>query len=144
MIGGSGVDLSLSIQQTADGGYIVAGYSKSTDIPGLKNHGEGDYYIIKLDSLGNTVWQRMIGGSDMDFALSIQQTMDGKYIVAGSSWSEDIPGLKNHGDWDYYIIKLDSLGNTVWQRIIGGSDWDIAKSIQQTADGGYIVAGFSE
>lgn len=111
MLGGSGSDNARSIQQTADGGYIVAGWSESADIPELENHGMSDCYIIKLDSLGNTVWQRMIGGSESDGARSIQQTADGRYIVAGWSDSTNIPGVKNHSSRDYYIIKLDTFGN---------------------------------
>jgi hypothetical protein len=143
MYGGSGTDSASSIQQTDDGGYIVAGYSNSTDISGVVNHGDYDSYIIKLNSSGSVLWQKMYGGSDKDYANSIQQTSDGGYIVAGSSTSTDISGVTNNGFVDSYVIKLDANGNTQWQKLYGGSGGNFASSIQQTSDGGYIVAGSS-
>ncbi len=127
--GGSGEDVAYSIQRTSDGGYIVAGYTTSFDAGGR------DVYILKLDSNGNKVWERTYGGSDWDEAYSIQRTSDGGYIVAGYTTSFDAGGR------DVYILKLDSNGNKVWERTYGGSNWDGAYSIQQTSDGGYIVAG---
>jgi len=127
--GGSGDDVAYSIQQTSDGGYIVAGYTKSFGV------GEYDVYIIKLDTKGNKVWQKTYGGSNYDVAISIQQTSDGGYIVAGETNSFGAGGS------DVYIIKLDTKGNKVWQKTYGGSGDDWACSIQQTSDGGYIVAG---
>jgi len=147
MFGGSEEESAYSIQQTSDGGYIVAGSSSSTDIPGVTNHGSSDFYIIKLDADGNVLWQNMYGGSDGDGAYSIQQTSDGGYIVAGQSGSTDIPGVINHGGSDFYIIKLDANGEVLWQNMYGGSEnliEEAANSIQQTSDGGYIVAGWSE
>jgi uncharacterized delta-60 repeat protein len=143
MYGGSGDDYALSIQETADGGYIVCGYSYSTDIPGVTNNGGSDYYIIKLNSDGSVAWQDMYGGSDDDYARTIQETADGGYIVCGDSWSEDIPDVTNH-DWaDSYIIKLNSDGSVAWQEMYGGGHRDMARSIRETADGGYIVCGYS-
>jgi len=143
MYGGSGDDEALSIQQTRDNGYIVAGESSSADIPGVTNHGSDDYYLLKLDAAGAVVWQKLYGGSGLDMAFSIQQTRDGGYIVAGISGSTDIPGVTNHGGSDDYLLKLDADGVVVWQKLYGGSGWDTAFSIQQTRDGGYIVAGLS-
>jgi len=130
--GGSKDDEALSIQQTADGGYIVAGFTESF------GEGKRDVYIIKLDEYGKKVWEKTYGRSAYDEAFSIQQTADGGYIVAGYTDSFGAGGA------DVYIIKLDADGNKVWEKIYGGSDMDEAYSIQQTADGGYIVAGFTE
>jgi hypothetical protein len=137
---GSGSDTESSVQQTSDGGYIVAGRSKSTDIQGVVNHGGADCYLVKLDARGNIDWQKMYGGNDWDYAESIHQTTDGGYIVAGGSDSTDIPGVMNHGDHDCYLIKLDERGNIDWQKMYGGSSSEFGSSVQQTADGGYIVA----
>lgn len=151
--GGSGIDFANSIQQTDDGGYIVAGWSSSPDISGVTNHGGADAYTIKLDSTGKVEWQKMFGGSNDDYANSIRQTSDGGYIVAGYSSSTDISGVINHGDGDGYLIKLDSDGNVLWQNMYGGSGidkydnydgQDLFHSVQQTYDGGYIVAGSSQ
>jgi uncharacterized delta-60 repeat protein len=128
-IGGTNYDYAYSIQQTSDGGYIVAGYTNSFGA------GSYDFLIIKLDSSGNIQWSRAIGGTNYDDARSIQQTSDGGYIVAGYTYSFGA------GSADVLIIKLDSSGNIQWSRAIGGTYFDEARSIQQTSDGGYIVAG---
>jgi len=130
--GGSSFDAAYSIQQTTDGGYIVAGWTSSFGA------GYFDVYIIKLDANGNKVWEKTYGGSSYDAAFSIQQTYDGGYVVAGDTSSFGA------GDFDVYIIKLDAGGNKVWEKTYGGSSYDAAFSIQQTTDGGYIVAGETE
>ena len=127
--GGSGSELAYSIQQTTDGGYIVAGYTDSFGA------GSSDIYVLKLDESGNATWTKTFGGSTYDYVGSIQQTTDGGYIVAG--WTAS----SGAGDFDAYILKLDESGNTTWTKTFGGSTYDYAYSIQQTTDGGYIVAG---
>ena len=142
--GGSFWDGAYSIQQTFDGGFIVAGWSKSNDGDVSGNHGGGDYWIVKIDSSGNIEWQKCLGGSSKDIAYSIQQTIDGGFIVAGRSRSNDGDVSGNRGSDDYWVVKLDSSGNIEWQKCLGGSLWDRAYSVQQTADGGFIVAGWSK
>jgi len=142
-LGGSGNEYASSIQQTTNGGYIVAGYSRSTDGDVGGNNGDVDYWIVKLDSTGNLVWETNLGGSGSDFANSIQQTTDGGYIIAGSSNSTDGDVGENNGDSDYWIIKSNATGSLVWETNLGGGSTDEANSIQQTTDGGYIVAGYS-
>ncbi|MDX9705524.1 MAG: T9SS type A sorting domain-containing protein [Weeksellaceae bacterium] len=142
-LGGSSNDYATSIQQTTDGGYIVAGYSESNDGDVIGNHGDKDYWVVKLDSTGNMEWQKSLGGSGWDAAHSIQQTTDNGYIVAGYSESNDGDVSGNHGNMDYWVVKLDNIGNMEWQKSLGGSDAEVANSIQQTTDGGYIIAGYS-
>ena len=141
--GGSGSDYAQSIQQTTDGGYIVAGWSTSIGGDVTGNNGGVDYWIVKLDANGNITWQKSLGGTGGDHAYSIQQTTDGGYIVAGNSTSNDGDVTGFIGSWDYWIVKLDANGNITWQKSLGGSNGDEAYSIQQTTDGGYIVAGWS-
>jgi hypothetical protein len=129
--GGSINDEAHSIQQTSDGGYIVAGWTTSFGA------GEYDVYIIKIDKDGNKMWEKTFGRSDDDRAYSIQQTSDGGYIVGGGTNSFVAGGWY----WDVYAIKLDANGSKEWEKTFGGSDDDWANSIQQTKDGGYIVAG---
>jgi hypothetical protein len=128
--GGSYDDRAYCIQQTSDGGYIVAGYTWSS------SEWE-DVYILKLDANGNKLWEKTFGGSDNDGAWFIQQTIDGGYIVAGYTKSY------GSGWYNAYLLKLDGAGNKVWEKVFGGSSWDEARSIQQTNDGGYIVAGYT-
>ncbi|HOQ40080.1 MAG TPA: Ig-like domain-containing protein [Fervidobacterium sp.] len=127
--GGELLDRAYSIQQTSDGGYIVAGYTKSS------GNGDDDVYILKLNSDGELKWEKTFGGELPDRAYSIQQTEDGGYIVAGYTYSFDA------GIIDVYILKLDADGGLVWQKTYGGTSIDVAYSIQQTNDGGYIVVG---
>ncbi len=143
-LGGSGYDVANSIQQTTDGGYIIAGYTSSNNGDVSGNHGDRDYWVVKLDSLGILQWQKCLGGTSREEAYSVQQTTDGGYIVAGNTKSNDgdVSGLHGSTD-DYWIIKLDNLGSLQWQKCLGGSSIDKARSIQQTTDGGYIIAGFS-
>jgi len=129
--GGENNEEALSIQQTNDGGYIVAGWTASYGVEYI------DVYILKLDMNGNLLWQKTFGGAGEDAALSIQQTKDGGYIVAGVTKSFGA------GDFDVYILKLDADGNLVWQKTFGGTDEDVAYSVQQTKDGGYVVAGYT-
>ncbi len=139
--GGSFEDAALSIQQTTDGGYIVASYTGSTDGDVSGNHGDYDYWIVKLNATGTIQWEKTLGGTAADFAFSIQQTTDGGYIVGGYTGSGDGDVTENHGSYDYWIVKLNATGTIQWQKTLGGTYFDEAQSIQQTADGGYIVAG---
>ncbi|MGK0175953.1 MAG: hypothetical protein ACI9AT_002340 [Ulvibacter sp.] len=99
---------------------------------------------IKISAQPILEWEKNYGGSGWDQANSIQQTMDGRHIVIGGSFSNDGDVGGNNGEWDSWIIKLDIGGNLEWEKNYGGSSVDGTSSIQQTADGGYIIAGFSE
>ena len=143
-LGGTGEDGGSEIIQTSDGGYIVAGGTKSNDGNVSGNHGNYDAWIIKLTSIGVIQWQKTLGGSNSEYVSSIKQTLDGGYIIAGYSNSNDGDVNGNHGDYDTWIVKINSSGEIQWQKSLGGSGEDAAESIVQTADGGYIVAGYSE
>jgi hypothetical protein len=131
--GGSNLDRASSIQQTDDGGYIIAGYTYSFGAGG------GDIWILKLSSFGEIEWQRTYGGSLYDFAWSIQQTFDGGYILVG-----DTTSFKDRYYYPIWVIKLNSLGNIEWQRSYRG-DLSIQNGfcIRQTSEGGYIVSARS-
>lgn len=139
--GGSADDYAYSIKQTSDGGYIVAGSSNSTDGDITASHGNDDAWMIRLNASGNLIWQKCFGGSQNDYAYSVSQTNDGGYIMAGYTESTDGDVSGNHGFSDYWIIKMDTAGSLVWQKCLGGSTNDEARSVEQTSDGGYIVAG---
>jgi hypothetical protein len=130
--GGSDSSYAQSVQQTTDGGYILAGGTYSFGA------GEADFYIVKTDPLGDTLWTRTKGGSNHDWAHSVQQTTDGGYIVAGATNSFGA------GGYDFYLVKTNSVGATLWSRTYGGRGDDYGRFVQQTADGGYIVAGYSD
>ena len=142
--GGTYVEEAYSIQQTQDGGYIVCGIKHSNDgdiIDPVGYHSIGDYWILKLSNSGSIEWQKVLGGTFGDIPYSVQQTSDGGYIVTGRTDSQngDISG--NNGNRDCWIIKLDASGNIEWKKCYGGSQSEIAYSIIQTNDLGYLFVG---
>lgn len=143
-LGGSNDDVAESIIQTLDGGYIIAGSTNSSDNDVTSLNGDFDFWIVKLDFQNKIQWKKTFGGSDSDEANSIKQTSDGGYIVAGVTGSSNGNVTFNHGMYDYWVIKLNNSGDIQWQKTFGGSGDDRAKSIQQTTDGGFIVAGTSD
>jgi hypothetical protein len=99
--------------------------------------------VVKISSLGAIEWQKSLGGSNSDQARSIQQTNDGGYIVTGESDSNDGDVSGNHGSQDIWVVKLNITGTIEWQKSLGGTESESTFSIQQTNDGGFIVAGGS-
>jgi len=127
--GNTGGECAYCIQCDEDRGYIMTGYTSS--------YGGGvDIYLIKTDLLGDTVWTKIYGGTYDDIGYDIKQTGDNGYIITGATnyyWEHK----------DVILIKADSLGNIIWQRIYGGESNDIGRSIQCTSDEGYIVTGYT-
>ena len=129
-LGGTGFDYGRSVCQAADGGYVIVGTTESYGVG-------GDAYVVKTDALGNTVWARTFGGSDADFGESVWPTADSGSLVAVESYSFGA------GSADVYLVKANANGDTLWTRTIGGTNFDCARSVQQTPDGGYVAAGFT-
>ena len=127
--GGSSDDYGYSVQQTTDGGFIIAGHTDSFGA------GYKDVYLIKTDGYGNLQLSKTFGGSSYDYGNSVQQTTDGGFIIAGTTYSFGA------GYSDVYLIKTDGYGNQQWSKTFGGSDSDWGYSVQQTTDGGFIIAG---
>ncbi|MGQ9570264.1 MAG: choice-of-anchor D domain-containing protein [Thermodesulfovibrionales bacterium] len=176
--GHSREDYANSVQQTSDWGYIVAGVSRN-----VYGENNADLWILKLDSSGDIDWQKTYGGADSDYAYEIQQTLDGGFVVIGTTFSfggawvlkldssGDIQWQKTYGGWDGYgysikqtadggyiftgsfyrsgrgddtwVVKLDSSGDIEWQKTYGGNRIDVTYSIEQTSEGDYIVAGYT-
>jgi hypothetical protein len=133
--GGLGDDFSQSVQQTSDGGYIIAGSTNSS----TSSNGTGgvDVWLIKTDSNGNRTWDKTFGGTSNDAGISVRQTSDGGYIVVGGTSSYGA------GGWDVWLIETDTNGNKVWDKTFGGTSDDAGMSVQQTSDGGYIIVGYT-
>ncbi|HEY50369.1 MAG TPA: PKD domain-containing protein [Dehalococcoidia bacterium] len=130
VFGASGFDHGYAVDQTTDGGYIIAGTTTSYGAG-------GDFYLVKADASGNLTWDVAFGGSEFDCAFDVTQTTDGGYILVGETLSFGA------GSYDFYVVKADASGNAEWEKTFGGSDWDDGLSIEQTTDGGYIIAGNS-
>ncbi|HXC03435.1 MAG TPA: hypothetical protein VNZ86_01710 [Bacteroidia bacterium] len=130
--GGTGVDWANFVRETkSDSGLVICGYTDS--------YGNGGYdvYLIKTDSAGTMLWSKTYGGSNWDLGYMVQPTADGGFIIAGGTYSYGA------GDEDVYLIKTDALGDTSWTRHYGGVKQDEGRSVKQTLDGGYIIAGFT-
>ncbi len=127
--GGTSTDASRSVQQTNDGGYIIAGYTNSFGAGGY------DVYLIKTDADGDTIWTKTYGGIDDEEGRSVQQTSDGGYVISGYTNSFGA------GNDDVYLIKTDADGDTIWTSTYGGTNYEEGNSVQQTFDGGYIISG---
>ena len=126
--GGDANDIAYSVQQTFDGGFIVAGTTQS--------FGNGSQvYLIRTDADGDTLWTRTYGGSDYEEGNSVQQTSDSGYIIAGKTTSFGATL------GDMYLVKTNAVGETLWTRTYGGDSAEVANSVQQTTDGGYVLAG---
>ncbi len=139
--GGSDDDEAVSVQQTSEGGYIIAGYSESIDGDVTENKGSADGWIIKTNSVGGLMWQKTYGGMAPDGISDIQQTNDGGYIATGSSSSSDGDTEENNGATDFWVLRLNASGTIVWQKNLGDEGNDYAFSIRETQDQGYVVAG---
>lgn len=135
------MDQCVAMQQTTDGGYILAGNSESTNGDVTVNQGSNDVWLVKTDAAGTIVWQKSYGGSSYEYAYSVLQTSDGGYIMAGSTGSNNGDVTGNHGSNDFWVVKTDAAGVLQWQKCYGGTSQDIARSIQPTSDGGYIICG---
>ena len=129
---GGGHNLNPSTHQTSDGGFVLA----SCIHCGAKTE---DLWVLKLDIAGNVVWQRTYGGDNYDYGVLIQQTIDGGYTVGGATKS-----FRGTGDFDGWLLKLDSNGNIVWEKTYGGFNDDTIAYHGNTTDGGSIVAAATD
>lgn len=127
--GGTLDDRGNSVRQTNDGGYIIAGYTKSFGAGG------SDVYLIKTDGSGNLLWSQTFGGGNDDEGNSVRQTSDGGYLICGTTQSF------GSGNTDIYLIKTDSNGVKLWDKILGGTGFDFGQCADETTDGGYIITG---
>jgi len=124
-------DMGFSLQQTGDGGYIIVGM---TD---YFNYDSSDVYLIKTDANGDTIWSKTFGGASYDYGESVRQTSDGGYIIVGETASFGT------GDYDVYLIKTDSLGDTLWTRTYGGDQDESGLSVIESSDGGFVITGMT-
>ncbi|MBC3758266.1 hypothetical protein H7U19_07615 [Hyunsoonleella sp. SJ7] len=141
--GGTRIDEAWGIESTEDGNYLVVGDTRSNDEDVSNNNGGADIFLIKISPDGDLIWEKTFGGNSFDVGRSISKTIDGGYLLSGSSRSSDGDASKNNGQNDAWIIKLNSNAEIEWQKTIGGSNIDFGFDAVELNDGSVIVAGES-
>ncbi len=129
VIGGANEEEAVSVCQTGDNGFAISGYSNTFGA------GYPDLYLVKISNVGTLEWTRTIGGNNDDYGFSVINSMDGSFTIAGECFSYGL------GEIDMYIVKLDSRGRLLWNKTIGGSDYDFMRSMVVDSDGGYVAVG---
>ncbi|WP_333809268.1 T9SS type A sorting domain-containing protein [Flavobacterium sp.] len=147
-IGGKYVDELKSIEQTKDGGFILGGYSNSTESgdKSQKNFGLGDYWIVKIDKEGNIQWQETIGGDKDDNLFALTQTKDGGFIAGGNSNSgaTNSKSKSNRNGTDFWVVKLNENGSISWQETYNYGKLDVLTSIVENPDGTFLIGGYAQ
>lgn len=143
VIGGSSSEACCAIAATTDDGYVLTGSTRSNDrdFTGM-NKGREDIFVINLDVDGDAVWQRLIGGLDVDYGSSIATSADGGCVITDTttSTSDDFAGMNNLTG-RIFVMKLDTTGQILWKRSIGGTGGEVATAITTTPEGGYVLTG---
>ena len=141
--GGSFTDTAYDAIQTEDDGYIIIGSSDSDDVDITNNLGSYDFWILKISANGTLVWEKSFGGSEIDEAHAISQATDGNYLIVGDTRSNDLDISQNNGAADLWIIKITPEGTLLWEKTLGGSSFDVGRSISKTQDNGFLISGSS-
>jgi hypothetical protein len=141
--GGSFTDTAYDAIQTEDDGYIIIGSSDSDDVDITNNLGSYDFWILKISATGTLVWEKSFGGSEIDEAYGISQAADGNYLIVGDTRSNDLDISQNNGAADLWIIKITPEGTLLWEKTLGGSSFDVGRSVSKTQDNGFLIAGSS-
>jgi hypothetical protein len=147
-IGGSVDDYARGIQQTEDGGYMIAGASNSY-LSGDKtdnSRGGYDYWVVRLDSKGQFKWDKTIGGNGEDMEVWCLEKTSGAGFIFGGRSSSDISGEKtesNRGGFDYWVVRLDDAGQVLWDKTLGGLNDDLMFSVNEARPNYYVISGLS-
>ena len=141
--GSTSADVGQKIISTNDGNYIFVGTAGSNNNDVSGSNGGQDIWVVKINTSGNIIWQKCLGSSYSDIGRSIAKTSDGNYVLTGevNGNNGDVSGANANGYADIWIVKINDLGNLLWQKCVGGINTDSSSAIQQAADGGYIIAG---
>lgn len=145
-IGGTNIETLTDLKETSDGYYLIAGRTlSSAGVDVTEGAIASDYWLVKMDASGNIIWDRTIGGDADDTMITVIETSDGNYLLGGYSKS-GATGDKTqptYGDWDYWLVKVDTAGNILWNRSYGGSDIDLLFAMNNASDGNLLVGGYS-
>jgi len=141
--GGSFTDTAYDAIQTEDDDYIIAGSSDSNDVDISNTNGGYDYWVIKISSTGSLIWEKSFGGSEIDEARAICQTSDGNYLIVGDTRSDNLDVSQTNGAADLWLIKITPEGTLLWEKTMGGTNFDVGRSISKTQDNGFLISGSS-
>ncbi|MEN8913584.1 MAG: hypothetical protein ABF257_07015 [Polaribacter sp.] len=141
--GGSFTDSPTGIIENYNNEFIFVGGSDSNDVDITNNKGSYDFWVVKSEAGGNMIWEKSFGGSEIDEARGIVSTDDGSHIIVGDTRSNEQDVSLNNGAADLWMIKISDDGDLIWNRSIGGSNFDVSRSINKTSDNGFIIAGSS-
>jgi hypothetical protein len=142
--GGTNNDRAHGVVQTDDGGFVMAGFTESDDYDISSTNGSYDFWVIKVDSFGNLLWEQSFGGEGIEVSYDIAKTADNGFVVVGNTFSSNGDVFLNHGQSDVWMIKLDEDGEMIWEKTYGGSQFDLAQAVVQSKDGGFLITGNSK
>ena len=139
--GGTQNDRVFDVVEANDGGFVMVGYSESNDFDADDNHGSYDYWVVKVNAIGDLVWKKSYGGSELDQAYGIVKNINNTYIICGTSNSMDGDVSSNKGANDVWVISINDSGTLLWEKSFGGSGFDTSNSIRTIANGNFIISG---
>ncbi|PZD78448.1 hypothetical protein [Mesonia sp. K7] len=142
--GGTNNDRSYDVVQTNSGNILMVGSSESEDFDITQPNGSYDFWVVMIDIEGNLLWQKNYGGSGIDVGYAVTKTSDGNFVIVGDTRSSDIDVSSPLGNADAWVIKIDALGNLLWEKTYGGSDFDSAQSVSELENGDLLIAGNSK
>jgi len=141
--GGSFTEVPLGVLETDAHNFVIVGSSDSKDFNISNNKGSYDFWIIKISTEGTLLWEKSFGGSEIDEAKAITTTNDGNFIIVGDTRSTDKNVSKNNGAADIWVLKVSEEGTLLWEKTIGGTNFDVARAVSRTQDNGYLISGSS-
>lgn len=140
--GGSNNDRAYAAAQAPDGGILMTGSSESEDFDVSASQGSYDFWAVRIDNTGTLLWEKSMGGSQIEIAYALTTTADGNYLLAGDTRSSDGDVTSFRGSADVWLVKIDDQGELLWQKTLGGSNFDTARAITPIS-GGYALTGAS-
>jgi PKD repeat protein len=145
--GGYLQELLTGIIHTSDGGFLLGGFAQSDSGADVTEYTRGgrDFWIVKTDSAGNKLWDRRFGGMNEDRMYALDETSDGGFIIGGFTASDSTGDVSEHtrGNNDFWVVRVDSAGNKIWDKRFGGADYEWLSGVRQTPDGGFILGGWT-
>jgi len=139
--GGTFTDTPFSAIENDQGDFIIVGFSDSTDLDVTNNIGADDFWVVKISALGELIWQKNFGGTQIDIAYSITKSQDNTYIIVGETRSRDQDITNSIGNADVWITKITNQGDLLWQKSLGGTQFESARSIYPIGNGEYVISG---